>query len=102
MGKASRDKGGRGEREFAKLIGGMRVPLSGAQEGFSNDVRGLGLSWEVKRRRSGFKQLYDWLEDEREQPDALAVRADRKDWLVCMKLDKFLELMERGECDERN
>lgn len=96
MGKASRDKGGRGEREFAKLIGGVRVPLSGSQNGFKGDVKGLGITWEIKRRRSGFKQLYGWLEKESEQPDALAVRADRKDWIVCMKLDKFLELM-KGE-----
>lgn len=100
MGKASRDKGGRGEREFAKLIGGVRVPLSGAQEGFKGDVKGLGMSWEIKRRRDGFKQLYAWLEDEREQPDAVAMRADRKDWIVCMKLDRFLKLMEEENRSE--
>ena len=38
MGKLSRDKGMRGEREFAELVGGRRVPLSGAQRGFENDV----------------------------------------------------------------
>jgi Holliday junction resolvase len=92
-GKASRDKGQRAEREFAKLIGGIRVPLSGAQEGYANDVIGLGLEWEVKRRKSGFKQLYEWLNDTRENPDAVALRTDNNDWVVCMKLDKFLKLI---------
>jgi hypothetical protein len=95
MGKSQRDKGMRGEREFAKLIGGLRVPLSGAQEGYSNDVIGLGLEWEVKRRKSGFKTLYEWVEDERENPGAVALRVDNKQWLVCMTLDKFKELMEK-------
>ena len=97
MGKSQRDKGQRGEREFAKLIGGHRVPLSGAQEGYSNDVIGLGLEWEVKRRKSGFKQLYEWVEDAREQPDAVALRTDGKQWLVCMTLEKFMELMKNEQ-----
>ncbi|PFF41551.1 hypothetical protein [Bacillus cereus] len=84
----------RREREFASLIGGARVPLSGAMDGYSNDVKGfLGLEWEVKARQEGFKTLYNWLEDEREQPDALAIKADRKPWLVVMPLDTFLKMV---------
>lgn len=93
-GLKSRRKGQTAEREFAKLIGGHRVPLSGAQQGYANDVIGLGLAWEVKRRKSGFKQLYEWINDTRENPDAIALRTDHNDWIVCMKLDKFKELME--------
>lgn len=100
MGKSQRDKGMRGEREFAKLLSEIdpnahRVPLSGAQEGYRNDVIGLGLEWEVKRRKSGFKQLYEWIEDERERPDAVALRTDNKQWIVCMTLDKFKGLMDK-------
>lgn len=95
MGKSQRDKGQRREREFAKLIGGHRVPLSGAQEGYSNDVIGLGLEWEVKSRKTGFKTLYDWVLDEREKPDAIALKVDNKPWLVCMTLEQFKELMEK-------
>lgn len=95
MGKKSRDKGQRREREFAELIGGQRIPLSGAQEGFPNDVRGLGLDWEVKAKKDGFKTIYDYVMDEREQPDAVALKADRKPWLVVMELDKFKELMDK-------
>lgn len=92
-GRKSKQKGNRREREFAKLIGGTRVPLSGAVEGYTNDVKGLGLEWEVKARKSGFKMLHDWLEDERERPDAVALKIDNKPWIVCMTLDKFLKLV---------
>jgi hypothetical protein len=92
MGKSQRDKGQRREREFAKLIEGHRVPLSGAQEGYSNDVIGLGMEWEVKSRKSGFKTLYDWVLDERENPDAVALKVDNKPWLVCMTLEQFLKV----------
>lgn len=93
-GRKSRSKGQRREREFTKLIQGERIPLSGAAGGrFGNDVEGLGLKFEVKARKDSFKTLYRWLEDEREKPDALALKADRKDWLVVMKLSKFIELM---------
>ena len=97
MGKSQRDKGARREREFAKLIGGSRVPLSGAMDGYSNDVKGLGLEWEVKARKSGFKTLYDWIEDKRENPDAVALKVDNKPWLVCMTLDKFLEVVNQDK-----
>lgn len=97
MGKMQRDKGARGEREFAKLVDGQKQALSGALGGeFSNDVI-LPNGWkaEVKRRKSGFKTLYDWIEDTRENPDCVAIRVDRKQWIVSMTLDKFLELMEK-------
>ena len=98
MGKASKAKGSRRELEFAKLIGGRKTPLSGAVEGFPNDVEGMGLSWEVKARKDKWKEIYKWIEDEREKPDALALKADRKPWLVVMTLEKFQELMkEEGE-----
>lgn len=96
MGKAQRDKGARGEREIVKLLpGSKRVPLSGAVEGYSNDVVWNGLGIEVKRRKSGFKSLYEWVEDEREKPDLVALRTDGKQWLVTMTLDKFKELMNK-------
>lgn len=99
MGRASRDKGMRGEREFAELVGGNRIPLSGAQKGFENDVlvsTPIGtIRAEVKRRKSGFSTLYGWLEDERERPDIVAFRADRKPWIVAMPVETFLKLIGR-------
>lgn len=96
-GKKSRNKGARAELEFAKLVGGAKVPLSGASGGeFSNDVliphQGKTIKVEVKRRASGFKTAYDWILDERENPDVVAYRADRQPWIVMMTLDKFKEL----------
>jgi hypothetical protein len=98
-GRRSKQKGNRTEREFAKLIGGERVPLSGAVGGkYSGDVIGLGLTWECKARKDGFKQLYKWLDSE---SDALAIKADRKEWLVVVPLSKFQELIqEKGDKDK--
>lgn len=97
MGRASREKGIRGEREFAELVSGQRIPLSGAQDGFEGDVEvptpAGKLRAEVKRRKGGFATLYGWLEDEREKPDLVAFRADRKGWLVAMPLEVFLKLI---------
>ena len=97
MGKAQRDKGARGEREFAKIVGGSRVPLSGAVEGYTNDVI-LPNGWkaEVKRRKDMEKTLYSWILDEREKPDLVAFRADNKPWIIALTLDKFLELMKNA------
>lgn len=83
-GKASRRKGQRVERDFAKLTGGQRIPLSGALRGnLSNDVAlPDGLKVEVKARATGFKQLYDWILDDVEKPDALVLKADNKPFLV--------------------
>lgn len=96
-GRASRGKGSRGEREIVKLMGGERVPLSGAAGGsFSGDVINIpyiGVA-EVKRRRDGFRQLYSWLGEN----DALFLRADRREWLVCIRAKDLRLLLD--EMDE--
>jgi hypothetical protein len=96
MSSKSKRKGSAGEREFADLIGGKRVPLSGALGGeFSNDVVAPnGMKIEVKRRAGGFVTLYDWILDEREKPDAVAFRADRMPWIVAMTVEQFKRLVE--------
>ncbi len=94
-GKAPRRKGNEGERQLARLLGGKRMPLSGSAGGqFAGDVivPGLGRG-EVKRRRDGFKELYKWLEGR----DFLAVRADRREWLIVMGLDAARDLL-LSEC----
>ncbi len=88
MGKLSRDKGARGERELVRLfrswgLKAERVPLSGATTYANGDVdvypkgRNAPFVVECKTRATGFKQLYTWLGDY----DVLAVKADRKDRL---------------------
>lgn len=95
-GRRSKQKGNRTEREFAKLIGGQRVPLSGAVSGYKGDVKGLGMTWECKARRDGFKQIYKWLEG----ADALAIKADRKPRLVVIPINKFLDIVKGGDPDD--
>ena len=98
-GMKSKRKGANAEREFAKMTGGRRVPLSGAAahngEEFSNDVI-LPNDWkaEVKRRAEMEKTLYGWILDEREKPDAVAFRADHKPWIVAMTLDQYMKLQD--------
>ena len=91
MTSKNKQKGNRSELEFAHLIGGKRVPLSGAAGGeFTGDVIGPdGTVWELKRRMGaqGFAMLYRWLT----RVDALAVRGDRKEWLVVMPLTTYQE-----------
>lgn len=102
MGRSQKQKGNRREREFARLINGTRIPLSGAAkhagQEHTGDVDGLGLRWEVKARKDGFKTIYKWLEQD--GVDALALKADRKEWLVVLPIGKLMELIgeERSRC----
>ncbi len=100
MGKMQKRKGYRVEHELVVKLKEMgldakRVPLSGATEFAKGDVVVNGLVLETKARKNGFKQLYDWIEGK----DALAVKADRKEYLVVMRLDLFVKLL-RGEKDD--
>ncbi len=103
-GRASRRKGQRVEREFAKLTGGARVPLSGALRGnLSNDVAlppDLGsLKVEVKYRTSGLSTLYKWVLDDVENPDAVVVKAPNQPFLVIQKYDVWAAGREASPVD---
>lgn len=94
MGKSSKVKGDAGEREFIRIMGGSRTFWQPENDGEA--VRGdvinvpyLGRG-EIKRRKDGFKQLYSWLADN----DFLAVRSDRKKWLVIMPADDLKQLLD--------
>ena len=99
MGKASRDKGARFEREVVHILqdygrAGERVPLSGAAGGsFSGDVTApvLGDDWliECKARARDFTRLYQWLDG----ADALVIKADRKRPLVVLDLRRALKIL---------
>ena len=103
MGKASRDKGGRFEREVVNWFRGQgipaeRVPLSGAAKGsYAADIRfGPVLGWtgECKRFANGLTKLYDALEQD--DADVVFARADRRPALVCMTQDTFQALLEEA------
>lgn len=98
MGKFSRAKGQRIERELVQLhkesgIDCERVPLSGAAGGsFSGDlVIGGKYTGEVKSRASGegFKTLERWKGDH----DVLFLRRDRQRPLVVLDFDLYAELV---------
>lgn len=102
MGKLSRDKGKRGEREVAKLL--RDHGFDGAQRGRqyqggddSPDVRGLpGFHVEVKRVEKF--ALYDALEQaeaEGAEDDIPVVfhRRSGKPWVVVLYAEDFLELV---------
>jgi len=93
MGASQRRKGAVGELAFAKAIGGVKVPLSGAVEGYEGDVVAMGLKWQVKVRGNGFKSLYEWLKGH----DALGLRADRHGWLVVMPVETLWKLLDKEE-----
>lgn len=91
MGKASRDKGSRGEGEIVKLLPGARRLSAPYRTGPDGIWRNL--FYEVKRRKDGWKQLYGWLDDD---SSLLFLRADRKDWLVVTSLSDFVALTVPG------
>jgi len=97
-GKASRRKGDRFERECVALfqkhgIAAERVPLSGAAGGsFSGDISipvlGADQRLEAKIRRSGFKQIQDWIAGNY----AVVYRADRSEPIITLRLADFAKL----------
>lgn len=102
MGKMSRDKGAVYEREVvnafrARGLLAQRVPLSGATEyakgdvevtaGFDPDVIYLG---ECKRR----KALPEWIVNALGENDFVAMRGDRGETLVMLRLQTFGDLLQ--------
>lgn len=95
----SKDKGTRFERWVAKELGGERVLFSGALkhlgEEFTGDVKAKGYTIECKVRKSGFKQLYTWLE--KDEVDMLAIKEDYKKPLVVMPWKTLKQLLNKIE-----
>lgn len=94
MGKSQRNKGYRGEYNLVKLfkeagLDAQRVPLSGASEFKKGDVVVQGRTGEVKVRGSGFKKIYEWLGAN----DFLAIKADRREYLIVLRVDDFVNLL---------
>jgi len=102
-GRASREKGNRGERAVVRFLqdrgfAAERVPLSGSARGrFGGDVSipllGADRRVEVKCRGDGFRQLYEWLEGH----DFLIVRADRREPLVVIPMKLAAEIAMAAE-----
>ncbi len=99
MGKKSRDKGARWEREVVAILqahgrAAEKMPLSGALGGkWRGDVSSpvLGSDWvvECKRRARGFSQIYEYLG----LNDALIIKDDRRRPLVVLDLRRALAIL---------
>lgn len=114
MGKKSRDKGLRREREVRDLFNSipgvmaLRVPLSGASEGFRGDIQVFipdgctnpapEFRAEVKGRAiCKWKQIKEWLGSN----DLLVLIEDRSEPLVVVPWSRFVKLVvrEKGKSD---
>lgn len=106
MGKTSRDKGKRGERELANALKNLGYEARRGQQysgtETSADVVGLpGVHIECKRTEQ--LRLYDALEqaetDAGDSGDIPAVfhRRNKKPWVVVMRLDDWLELYRKAK-----
>ena len=101
MSKMSREKGKRGEREFAIYLRShgydahRGVQYQGGPE--SPDVIGLpGVHIEVKRTEQ--LRLYDWLEQAKNDAGPkiplIAHRKNNQDWVAILPMDDFMRLYE--------
>lgn len=113
MGKKSRQKGKRGEREFATISGGTRTwwTASDGSPEAAHDVAAHGRPWEVKLLKTGLAQAYHALEEFEEHEievlgedmhialratgqgnrPIVAARMDRKPWIVIQYYDDWKE-----------
>jgi Holliday junction resolvase len=102
-GRSPRQKGNRVERFLVNLLqergfAAERIPLSGAAGGsFKGDVTvallGVDRTAEVKARKHGFQQLYQWLDGN----DLLIVKQDRAEPIVIIKLTLAVEIAAAAE-----
>ncbi|MFZ9611216.1 MAG: putative PDDEXK endonuclease [Methylococcales bacterium] len=101
MSKSQRTKGAAGERELAAILTdtlGTKVTrkLGQARDG-GDDIQTGKFKWEVKRRAK--IAVYEFMDQitaackDGETP-VVAMRADHKGWLVMMKLEDALPLIQ--------
>ena len=99
-GKASREKGARGERELANLLRDQYgyETRRGYVFQHESDLVGLpGIHPEVKRkeRLNCYDAMEQAVEEAAKRADGVPAvfhRRDRKDWLVIMRLEDWIDL----------
>ena len=105
MGRKSKAKGGRGEREIVQIFRDHgfeadRTPYSGANKNFPGDVMGPpGLHLEVKRQEN--TRFYEWMKqaESDRKPGRMPLVLHRKnngEWLVFCRLDHFIQLYKKA------
>jgi|TARA_R100000951_G_scaffold21442_1_gene17855 hypothetical protein len=63
----------------------------------------IPISIEVKRRKSGLKTVYGWMQqanNHTKNPPVVFYRGDRQKWLVVTELDHYIQLL-RGNNDKQ-
>lgn len=104
MGRASREKGKAGEREFAAFLRShgieARRGVQYAGGGDSPDVvHGLdGVHFEVKRveRLSLWPSLEQAMQDAGGNVPVVAHRSNKREWVVVLRAEDFLTLVSGG------
>ena len=105
MGKFSREKGKRGEREFSKLLRDSGIPARRGQqfkggEGSPDIVSDLeGYHFEVKRvEKLNVENAMEQALAEKAtgQKAVVAHRKNNKEWLVTMRAADFIDLVKPG------
>ncbi len=104
VSRASREKGKRGEREFAEVLQGMGISARRAQQYAGNEGTAdlktsiPGLHVEVKRRAAiGAARFMDQAERDCLENDLplVALREDRGSWMVLVKAQDLPRLIEK-------
>lgn len=98
--RRSKAKGREGENEIVEVLAEFgikaeRMPLSGMLGGkYRGDVKMFkGKRAEVKRRKSGLKTVYKWLEQDDANYLFFRPDGDKSKWIVIMPVEEFAELV---------
>jgi len=105
MGRKSRQKGKRGEREIVALARAAGLPAKRTWHTSQDadplirccDVMICGHRAQVRVRAEGFKAVYDALTG----VEIAFVRADRQPWLAVLPAEGFLALLAKSSTGER-
>ena len=65
--------------------------------------KSIPISIEVKRRKTGLKTVYTWMDQATNHdkgPPVVFHRSDRQPWLVVSELDHYLELLKGSKKDD--
>ena len=100
MGTMSRNKGYRGEKEVEKILRdhGINAKRGLVFNGEPDIVDDTPYHWEIKRQER--TQIGEWMKQSTEQCrgkiPTVVHRRSREDWLITMKFEDFLNLINYG------
>ena len=105
MGRSQREKGANAERECAKILNAHGINARRGQV-FNHEediVTDLPLHLEIKRQET--TKIHEWMKQSTEQCrgkiPTVVHRRSREDWLITMRFEDFLNIINCGNA-ERN